>query len=260
MALQTNTSVASDQLIHRFSERIKLPDGASTTVNFVSYNRSKTKANLVSFVQAVHLLDWCAENGFTEAMGGGFFLRKSNKLLGQTYINGRRLLGAKPFPRPWHDKRGSVHMPLDGLLEIAPRDELPKRITGDLLQAGPTLINHSQSAFMNSPDPEGFSQTAYLHDEDINAKRHPRAAIGVSEDRIWTITADGRSSTDAGLFLHELAEIMLQLHITNAVNLDGGSSSTHISEGRLINRPRTNEQESEIGFPIHSALVFNVGS
>jgi exopolysaccharide biosynthesis protein len=52
----------------------------------------------------------------------------------------------------------------------------------------------------------------------------------------------------------------LQLGATDAVNLDGGSSSSQISGNTLINRPRTNDQESSNGFPIHNAIVFTTNA
>jgi exopolysaccharide biosynthesis protein len=257
MVLQTNIDLASEQLVSRFSERVTLPDGLQTTVNFVRYNRAETNAHLVSFVKAIKLLDWCETYGYAEAMGGGYFLRKSDRVLGEARINGKKLPSV-PFPSPWHSTRGSVHMPLTGNLDVAPLHKLPKKIKGDLLQAGPTLIHEGVSTFINADDPEGFSMTAFQHDEDINAKRHPRAAIGCSDEHIWTVSADGRSRTDAGLYLAELADIMLQLGVTEALNLDGGSSTSHVSDGQLLNVPRRNDNESVTGYPIHNAIIFTV--
>jgi hypothetical protein len=255
MVLQTNTNIGSEQLVCRFSERVNLEDGLRTTIHIVRYNRNLTRTHLVSFVHAVRLLDWCKEYGFAEAMGGGYFIRKSAKPLGEALINGKKL-PSLAFPAPWHKSRGSVYMPVNRALQIAPRDKLPATPRGDLLQAGPTLVHQGASTFSLEPDPEGFSATAFQHDEDINAKRHPRAAIGCNDDFIWTVTADGRAREDAGLLLPEMAEIMLQLGATDAVNLDGGSSSSQISDYKLMNQPRTNDQESSNGFPIHNAIVF----
>jgi exopolysaccharide biosynthesis protein len=134
---------------------------------------------------------------------------------------------------------------------------LPARPDHDLLQAGPLLVQNGRSTFSGNIDPEGFSQTAHQHDEDINYKPHPRAAIGISDQYVWTVTVDGRNSFDAGMFLDELAEVFLMLGAGEALNLDGGSSSTHISAGGLVNTPRTDAGSSDNGYGVQNAIILS---
>lgn len=60
---------------------------------------------------------------------------------------------------------------------------------------------------------------------------HPRTAIGFNEARskIWLAVVDGRSPASRGASMHELAELMKELGATEAVNLDGGGSSTIVA-------------------------------
>jgi hypothetical protein len=60
------------------------------------------------------------------------------------------------------------------------------------------------------------------------ADRHPRTAVGVSQDRRTLILAvvDGRSSASIGMKCTELADLMVDLGAWRAMNLDGGGSST----------------------------------
>lgn len=74
--------------------------------------------------------------------------------------------------------------------------------------------------------------------------RHPRTAIGISGDRktAWLVVADGRQSDAAGLSLAELAALFADLGASDALNLDGGGSSTLVAEGKggkpvLLNTP-----------------------
>jgi hypothetical protein len=68
----------------------------------------------------------------------------------------------------------------------------------------------------------------------------PRSAIGVSATGEILLVAVHHSPLGPGPTLDQLAQIMLQLGSTDALNLDGGSSASLYLGGRLINRsPRT---------------------
>jgi hypothetical protein len=59
----------------------------------------------------------------------------------------------------------------------------------------------------------------------------PRTSAGISADgrRLYLLTVDGRSEASQGLTLLELAELMGRLGADDAVNLDGGGSSTLVA-------------------------------
>ncbi len=68
----------------------------------------------------------------------------------------------------------------------------------------------------------------------------PRSAIGVTATGEILLVAVHHSPLGPGPTLDQLAQIMLQLGSTDALNLDGGSSASLYLGGRLINRsPRT---------------------
>ncbi len=60
---------------------------------------------------------------------------------------------------------------------------------------------------------------------------HPRTAMGLSEDgeTLYLITVDGRSDTSIGMTQKELAEFLKEKGIYNAMNLDGGGSTTMVA-------------------------------
>ncbi|MBR5869038.1 MAG: phosphodiester glycosidase family protein [Clostridia bacterium] len=67
---------------------------------------------------------------------------------------------------------------------------------------------------------------------------HPRSAIGQTADGTFLFLAiDGRSTRSVGASQADVIEIMLEYGAVNCANLDGGSSSTMIHEGKLINKP-----------------------
>jgi hypothetical protein len=72
------------------------------------------------------------------------------------------------------------------------------------------------------------------------AERHPRTAVGFSRDRRTLVLAvvDGRRpGYSLGINLYELARFMLKQGCYEAVNLDGGGSSTMVVTGDIVNRP-----------------------
>jgi hypothetical protein len=69
--------------------------------------------------------------------------------------------------------------------------------------------------------------------------RHPRTAIGrLKDNRVLIATVDGRQpGVSVGMALPELAELVLELGALEAINLDGGGSTTMVVNGKLVNVP-----------------------
>jgi hypothetical protein len=69
--------------------------------------------------------------------------------------------------------------------------------------------------------------------------RHPRTMIGTTADGIiWLVVVDGRQpQLSSGMTLVELRELARHLRLTNALNLDGGGSTTMWVTGAVVNSP-----------------------
>lgn len=77
--------------------------------------------------------------------------------------------------------------------------------------------------------------------------RHPRTAVAKLQDgKFLMLTADGRSEASGGLGLQDLAEYMLELGATDAMNLDGGGSTTMFLDGKVVNKPSDKEGERKV--------------
>ncbi|MDW5324193.1 phosphodiester glycosidase family protein [Plantactinospora sp. KLBMP9567] len=65
----------------------------------------------------------------------------------------------------------------------------------------------------------------------VSHPRNPRTAVGFSADGLtmWMVVVDGRSSTSVGMTYVELANYMKSLGADDAINLDGGGSSTLVA-------------------------------
>lgn len=77
--------------------------------------------------------------------------------------------------------------------------------------------------------------------------RDPRTAAGYTNDnRAILLVADGRQSGSEGLSLPELAQVMIDLGSTEAINLDGGGSSQMTVGTELVNRPSGGTFQREV--------------
>ena len=93
--------------------------------------------------------------------------------------------------------------------------------------------------------------------------RHPRTAVGFSRDEktLFLVTVDGRQpGHSVGMSLEELAHLMLsQLRLFTrsrasahqAINLDGGGSTTMVVREQVVNRPSDQTGER----PVVNALL-----
>jgi hypothetical protein len=75
--------------------------------------------------------------------------------------------------------------------------------------------------------------------DGFTTERHPRTVIGRAGDgRIWLITVDGRNNTlSLGMNFAELQALVTRLGLVDALNLDGGGSTTMFVQGAIVNHP-----------------------
>jgi hypothetical protein len=241
--------------------RVRLADGARTTIHVASYPLATTELRVQRLPGLARLAEWCEGQAVADALVAGFYVRSAGVQpelpltglpLGELWLDGS-VQPFVPFAQPWDRRRASVSV-VGKKVRIAPRDELPARPSGDLLQAGPLLVRDGRVV---NGDAEGFSAGADQFDSDITVGRHPRAALGCDDERLIALAADGRADEEAGLTIDELAATMASLGAHHALNLDGGGSTSLIYGGRLQNTPReAHEIRVPGGREIATAFVF----
>ena len=91
----------------------------------------------------------------------------------------------------------------------------------------------------------------------FNQTRHPRTAVGRRADgTVLLVVADGRSPQAAGLSMEELQQVMAALDCRDAINLDGGGSTTMVVLGEVVNHPSDNGRFDTAGErPVANAIV-----
>lgn len=241
--------------------RLSLGDGVATTAYVARYPIATTALGVRRLPTLTQLEAWCAAHGVMEALVGGFYVRRTDAPpasaptglpLGELRLDGA-LQPFVPFTHPWGERRACLSV-VGSAVRIARRDELPENPPGDLLQAGPLLVRDSRVV---RGDQEGFSAAADQFDSDITDGRHPRAALGSDGERLIALACDGRADDEAGLTISELAATMADLGASEALNLDGGGSTSLVCAGRLCNHPReAHEVSVPGGRAIATALVF----
>ena len=89
--------------------------------------------------------------------------------------------------------------------------------------------------------------------------RHPRTAVAKLKDgKFLMITVDGRQpGVSVGMNLQELAEYLLSIGATDAMNLDGGGSTTMFLDGKVVNTPSDKEGERKVSDAIVVTLRKN---
>ena len=104
-----------------------------------------------------------------------------------------------------------------------------------LVSGFPALVLEGEVVTCDDP-----TASACFPDRSDMRDRHPRSAIGLTEDRATLLLAvvDGRSSRSAGMLGTELADLMGQVGAWQAFNLDGGGSTQMWAAGRgTLNDP-----------------------
>ena len=127
------------------------------------------------------------------------------------------------------------------LLATLPR--LPGHAAPALLVGGwPRILDDGRSVAADAAVVEGtISRNAEV--------RHPRTAVGFTRDghTLFLLVVDGRSTASVGVTLVELAELMRRLGAWEALNFDGGGSTTMVIDGAVVNAPSDTTGERAIG-------------
>jgi uncharacterized protein YigE (DUF2233 family) len=68
--------------------------------------------------------------------------------------------------------------------------------------------------------------------------RHPRTGVGrLPDGRVLLVTVDGRSSDSVGMTVLQFARFFRHMGAVDAINMDGGGSSTMVLRGNIVNNP-----------------------
>ena len=123
-------------------------------------------------------------------------------------------------------------------ISLIPYATSPQNIV-QLVSGGPRLVKQGKSYVAKHQ--EKFRA-------DISRGRAARTAIGITKNnQLLLVTVDGlnrknNSKQSIGASLEELADLMISIGAQEAMNLDGGSSTTMVIDGRVVNKPTSGFQ------------------
>lgn len=122
----------------------------------------------------------------------------------------------------------------DSKLEISTATTPDLKGVKAALGGGPALIKDGKP-FADFDAPAGVSRD---WSQRSKYERHPRSAMGWSKTHVFLVTVDGRQpGLSMGMKLAELAQYMVKLGCTDAINLDGGKSAQLWVNGQIVNSP-----------------------
>lgn len=166
-------------------------------------------------------------NGSDAAINGGFFALAR----GRGYPIGILKALGQDFSTEPKTRRGTMAWDSstgDFAFTLASSDDYSWYDMENVIQAGPLMLFNGVPVMTD----EGFG-TALI------STRHPRSAVGVNEAGQWVfLIVDGRNGMhSSGATISELTEILQNLRVKYALNLDGGGSTEIIINGKIYNMP-----------------------
>ena len=112
-----------------------------------------------------------------------------------------------------------------------------------IIGGGPQIVHNGQPFLTTEPGQYGAD---FL-------KRNPRTTFGTKSDgTLVLVTVDGRQpKKSVGMSIEELSALMIDLGCTEAINLDGGGSTTMVIKNHIVNSPSDAAGER----PVSDALL-----
>ncbi|MDQ6651245.1 MAG: phosphodiester glycosidase family protein [Acidobacteriota bacterium] len=147
----------------------------------------------------------------------------------------------------WHLSKGAKIVFSWRLKSIESGDDEKWRRAFSILGAGPQLIKGAKVAITNVQEK---ITPAFVNEG------HPRTAIArLDSGKLLLVTVDGRQPGESiGMSLNMLASLLLELGAIEAINLDGGGSTTMVVRDKIVNRPSDQTGERPVSDAI---LIFS---
>ncbi|HPT21240.1 MAG TPA: phosphodiester glycosidase family protein [Bacteroidales bacterium] len=221
------------------SSHTYINDSIPQNINVLIVNLNKRKISIdYNPKENIAVSRQCAGSDALAAVNAGFFdMMKGGSV---TYIRTGGLIADSDTSGKWkrrENMNGAILILHDGSVNITKcaenswYDSHPE--FRDILITGPLLIQESHEAELPS--------NAFI------TNRHPRTAIGAGKrHRIILVTVDGRTKQSLGMSLTELTDLMAYFHCKEAVNLDGGGSTTmwikNMPFNGIVNMPCDNRK------------------
>lgn len=215
-------------LIAHITIESELLVGGKTSRAINGFNRPRGKDELIVFTPEFHRTTLTAADGLE-------VLINDNRIAAINDNSGSRQIPQSGFVISAHgaSREWAIRNLRQGArvqIKSAIKPEPPIGFKPDfVLGAGPLLVSNGKKV---------FAAEAGRYSESLYRLRHPRTAIGWRSDgKLILLTVDGRQKQSVGMTIDELANLMLEFDCVEAMNLDGGGSTTMVVKGKVVNHP-----------------------
>jgi exopolysaccharide biosynthesis protein len=211
--------------------------GTDQTIAIDGVDTTRERGKLMIYTPSYHADTDTAANGIEWVLSG--------RPLQVTLI--RRDAGRTPIPRDGAVLSYGGLDPPSPLSMVAIGTRVTLEIAWKPLHAlSPRFLDQAQHVVNGAGllKRNGLAITNWRWAENLNPQtfidmRHPRTMIGVDHrGQIWLVAVDGRQPDySIGMTLPDLVRLADRLGLRDALNLDGGGSTTMVVKGKVVNRP-----------------------
>ena len=229
----------------RFSGHVESTRGRRHAIN--GMNRPRAADELIVYTPEFHRTTLTTPEGVEAIVRRNKIIRVNDRAGSNVIPAGGLVISASGRARDWAlaNLRSGSRIRIDTKLVPVESEmaDLWKRASF-IVGGGPQLIIDSRAAITSEAEAVAAR---------FASDRHPRTAIARLKDgRVLLATVDGRQpSASVGMSLPELANLLLEFGAAEAINLDGGGSTTMVIHGKLVNTPSDQTGER----PVSDAIL-----
>lgn len=246
----THSEKIDDHIVWKVIQSDDLYD-ISVSINILDVDMNKFEGDLIMawYEDSLIITSEIAEKySALAAINGSYFDMKVGGAWVFLQADGRQVAGNKSKVIFSHN--GAFAEDTSGTFMILKRPETDWEYSPAykfVMAAGPIMIHDDQICEIDSVR--------------FNLKRHPRTAVGITaDDHLILVTVDGRQKEAAGMTIPELTLLMDDLNCRDALNLDGGGSTTMYINGKtangVVNYPTDNKKFDHKGErPVSNAIL-----
>lgn len=231
------TELAFDQLSAKVTLKFRA-EGFDWIVPIDGVDTTRERGKVMLYTPAYHGDTDTATNGTEWIIRGG----------AKPVVTGiRKDAGRTPIPRDGAVLSfGGLELPDElGALDVGTRvtfETAWKSANGlpiARLERADHIVNGAGLLKLNGETPTNWQTHERLVPETFINARHPRTVIGVDRQGfIWLVAIDGRQADySIGMNFADLLRLCDRLELRDALNLDGGGSTTMVVRGKVVNRP-----------------------
>jgi len=243
------TDLLFDQLSAHVDIRFKAA-GKTWVVPVGGVNTTRARGKLMLYTARYHADTDTAANGIEWALSG--------KPLRVTAV--RRDAGRTPIPRDGsvlsfgglNPPEGLANLAVGVEVEIATTWRTLNGVSAGHLNDADDIVTGAGLLRVKGRVLNNWQQAENLNPQAFTNMRHPRTIVGLDHRGfIWLAAIDGRQpERSVGMTFADLQRLADRLLLTDALNLDGGGSTTMVIGGKVVNHP-----SGAVPRPVSDALL-----